>query len=77
MALSSAWQTKGYLVSSAEPVRAQGKSLSSQPMGRPLYPTDMILLFWFTMHAPTCVFGSFDRMADKSAMPMKYSSQEM
>jgi hypothetical protein len=36
MAFISAWQTKGYLVSSVSPSRFQGKISSEQPMGIPL-----------------------------------------
>ena len=38
---------------------------------------ERILLSLLTMQAPTCVCGSFDRILDKNAMPIKYSSQDM
>ena len=50
---------------------AQGSELSSQPRGNPLYPMPTITSSAPTMQAPTCLFGSLDRCADRKAMPMK------
>ena len=46
-----------------------------KPTGKPLYPIERILFEGLTMHAPTCVPGSFERMAESAATPIKYSSQ--
>src|SRR5699024_1867401 len=75
IALSSAWQTYIYFVSSGGPSRSQGISSSLQPVGIPLYPKERILFSGLTMQAPTWLLLSLDRMAESRAMPMKYSSQ--
>ena len=53
IAFNSAWQTKGYLVFKASPSLLQGISLSSHPVGIPLYPRERMWLLGATMHAPT------------------------
>ena len=48
-----------------------------QPRGNPLYPMPTIRLSSLTMHAPTWVEGSLDRIDERKAMAMKYSSQQI
>ena len=75
MAFNSACTTKAYFESNVSPSRPQGKTSSEHPFGKPLYPTDTTRWLSSTIAAPTLVFGSLERKADKCARPIKYSSQ--
>ena len=56
-------------------IRAESDSIASQ--SAKLHVRDAVLAYLDTAYAPTCVFGSFERMPVSIATPIKYSSQLM
>ena len=71
IAFNSPWTTYAYFVFKVSPSLSHGNSSSEHPLGKPLYPMLSIILFLFTIHAPTWVLGSLLLFPDKSATAIK------